>query len=80
MTAPTSRRLLRMAAACASLDDKSNSIKAGARGPAERSGGTGRLAMRNSKRSTFLREYDGQQSGGVLLDQRGHTLHSSVEK
>ena len=43
---------LRIDAACSSLADKSNSIKAGARGPTDTSGGTGRLAMSSSKRST----------------------------
>ena len=51
-TGPTSIFPLRIDDACSSLADKSNSIKAGARGPTDTSRDTGRLAMSSSKRST----------------------------
>ena len=48
-TGPTSIFPLRIDDACSSLADKSNSIKAGARGPTDTSRDTGRLAMSSSK-------------------------------
>lgn len=54
----TSCLRLRVDPACSSLDDRSNIISAGARGPTESSRGTGRLATRSSNCSTCFPRVD----------------------
>lgn len=65
----TCRSILRVDDTFASLDDVLMSIAAGARGPTEQLGGTGRFAISSSKRVIYkhARGVSGEEKAGIII-------------